>query len=160
MSRTGSLVLRALKGPDIVEKSKRTKIFRVGDGIAGQVAKTGEAIIANKGYDDPRFVIRDEHKQEDYEVKNLLCVPMLSNEKVTGVVNITNKKHNKDYDDDDLGLITTVATQIAVIIERSRLHTLAITGRPLPSSIYTGISRYVLMKKFFALRDTAISLLL
>ncbi len=124
--KTETLILRALKGPDIVEKSKRTRIFKLGEGIAGEVARTGKAIIANKGYDDPRYLIRDEHK-EDYEVKKLLCVPMINNDKVTGVVNITNKKQDKDYDDDDLNLISTVATQIAVIIERSRLHTLAIT---------------------------------
>lgn len=122
-----NLVLRALKGPNIIEKSKRTIIFKVGEGVAGTVAKTGKPIIANKGHEDPRFFLREEHENDDKSIKNILCVPMIINEKVTGVVNITNKKKDRDYDDDDLGLLSTVATQIAVVIEKSRLHNLAIT---------------------------------
>lgn len=124
--KTGALVLRALKGDEIVEKSKRTQIFKVGEGIAGLVAQTGKPVMANKGYNDPRFLLREE-RQEDYKVRNLMCVPMIINDKVIGIVNVTNKKKARDYDDDDQGLLTTLATQLAVIIERSRLHTLAIT---------------------------------
>jgi diguanylate cyclase (GGDEF)-like protein len=124
--QTETLVLRALKGEDIIEKSKRTPIFKVGEGIAGMVAKTGTPVIANKGYNDERFILR-KGLDQDLSIKNILCAPMITNDKVIGVVNITNKKKNKDYDNDDLSLLTTIATQLAVIVEKSRLHKLAIT---------------------------------
>ncbi|OQA19875.1 MAG: Phytochrome-like protein cph2 [bacterium ADurb.Bin363] len=122
---TGTLVLRVYKDQYTVVNTERPRLFKVGEGIAGTVAQTGKPIVANKGYKDPRFMVRPE-EEEDMKIKSLLCVPMIINEKIIGVVNVTNKRKGKDYDEDDLGLLTTLATQIAIIIDKARLHELAI----------------------------------
>ncbi|MEQ8186666.1 MAG: diguanylate cyclase [Candidatus Eremiobacterota bacterium] len=122
---SGSLVLRVYKDEYIVEQTQHPTLFKVGEGIAGIVAQTGKPVISNKGHKDPRFLLR-KNERADYEVKNILCVPMIINDKIIGVVNITNKRHDRDFDEDDLDLLSSLATQLAIIIDKARLHELAI----------------------------------
>jgi len=111
--------------------------FSLGEGIAGTVAKTGEIIVANNGYRDPRFLIR-EHVKKDYEIRNLICTPMIIKDKIIGVVNLCNKQHELGYDNDDIDLLSTVSAQIAGIIERNRLREIELEHMKKEKYLYIG----------------------
>jgi HAMP domain-containing protein/putative methionine-R-sulfoxide reductase with GAF domain len=123
---TETLILRVYRDEFLTEKSE-IPLFRIGEGVAGFVAQSKKAYIANKGHEDPLFVRRKgEGAEADLKIRNLLCVPMVLNEKAIGVMNVLNKRREKSYDEEDLELLSTLATQSAVIIEKARLHELAI----------------------------------
>lgn len=111
--------------------------FSLGEGIAGTVAQTGELIVANSGHRDPRFLIR-EHIEKDYEIKNLICAPMIIKDRILGVVNLCNKQHELGYDNDDIDLLSTVSAQIAGIIERNRLREIELEHMKKEKYLYIG----------------------
>src|SRR5258708_29092614 len=63
--------------------------LKVGEGIAGWVAKTGEQVISADVENDPRFAKRiDEATQ--WETHSVICVPLKSRLRVLGVIQLVN----------------------------------------------------------------------
>ncbi len=93
----------------------------VGEGIAGTVFSERKPIITNLGSADPRFAI----KESLANTKSLLCVPLIAKGEAIGVINITNKKHDKLFNQKDLEFITSLANQAAIAIDNAKLYELA-----------------------------------
>ena len=93
----------------------------VGEGIAGTVFLERKPIITNLGSADPRFIV----KEVLSNTKSLLCVPLVAKGEVIGVINITNKKHDKLFNQKDLEFITSLANQAAIAIDNAKLYELA-----------------------------------
>jgi len=53
---------------------------------------------------------------------SLLCVPMKAGQKTAGVIALLNKLGDEPFTREDLDLLTTVASQMAVILENARLY--------------------------------------
>src|SRR6266849_1751519 len=63
--------------------------LKVGEGIAGWVAKHGERLIVPDVYTDPRFAKRiDEMTKLD--TRSIICVPLRSKLRVLGVIQLVN----------------------------------------------------------------------
>lgn len=126
---TDELVIKVVYGLPDKEIEKRinegqiecTRI-KVGEGIAGDAFINKKAIITNLGENDPRFM-------PSYlsSVQSLLCLPLIVKEEAIGVINITNKKGGKFFDQDDLDFIGALANQAAIAISNAQLYELAIT---------------------------------
>lgn len=106
--------------------------LKIGQGIAGHVARTGEAINLPHTADDPRF-----HGAIDrttgYATRSMLCVPVLDRAgEILGVLQLLNKK-GAAFDGDDEALLRTLASQVAMIVESTSLYgqLRAPTGGPL-----------------------------
>lgn len=93
----------------------------IGEGIAGTVFLERKPIITNLGSADPRYIV----KEFMSNVKSLLCVPLIAKGEVIGVINITNKKHDKLFNQKDLEFITSLANQAAIAIDNAKLYELA-----------------------------------
>lgn len=93
----------------------------IGEGIAGTVFLERKPIITNLGSADPRFIT----KEVLSNTKSLLCVPLVAKGEVIGVINITNKKHNKLFNQKDLEFIESLANQAAIAIDNAKLYELA-----------------------------------
>jgi GAF domain-containing protein len=73
---------------DAAEALKNVRL-KVGEGIAGWVAKHGEQVISNDVENDPRFAKRiDEATQ--WETRSIICVPLRSRLRVLGVIQLVN----------------------------------------------------------------------
>jgi len=89
--------------------------LKMGEGLLGKVAQTGKAIISSDVSKDPRyFAARDLTKSE-------MVAPIISNDKVIGVFDLESDTLNA-YDDDDLSVLQLLTSQVAIIIEKVRLH--------------------------------------
>ena len=67
--------------------------LKVGEGIAGWVAKHGERVVVPDVYTDPRFAKRiDEMTQ--WETRSIICVPLRSKLRVLGVIQLVNVRWN------------------------------------------------------------------
>lgn len=127
------------------KKVKEYISFEKGEGIAGYVAQNGEAVIANKPEQDPRFKKYDDEGMND-EINNIMCVPLLDDMKIVlGVVNVVNGK--RDFSFDDCNLLQTIAHQIAIAIQNANLYEQAITD---------GMTKLFIHRYFQARMDTEI----
>ncbi len=95
--------------------------IKVGEGVAGTVYLERRPIITNLGADDPRFVIKDVLTNTN----SLLCVPLISKGEAIGVINITNKKNGKLFNQSDLDFMISLANQAAIAIDNAKLYELA-----------------------------------
>ncbi len=89
--------------------------LRLGKGITGWVAQTGQSLRVGDARRDPRYYsVLDDTRSE-------LCVPLRVGDWVIGVVNIETTKLNA-YTEADQRLLETVAAQIAVAIQNAHLY--------------------------------------
>jgi signal transduction histidine kinase len=109
------LVSRIAKGNDV-----RSIRLKVGQGIAGQVARTGKPLHVRDAYKDPRFSAEWD-LLSGYRTRSILAAPMRNHlGKTIGVVQVLNKKSG-DFTDDDSDVLAALATQAAMSIDNSRL---------------------------------------
>lgn len=97
--------------------------FKCGEGVAGKVVETGEGLIVNEGCKSPLFVTKS---PRDSDISGMLVVPLKTKDKAIGALNLVNKKDGESFTEDDLKLLTSLATQAAVTIENFRLYHLAV----------------------------------
>ncbi len=103
-------------------KIKSMKKFRLklGQGIAGYVAARGEAIIVNDTEKSSHFFpVIDE--VSGFMTNSALCVPMISQGKVIGVIEVLNKI-NGEFEFDDKDLLQAIATSVCIALENARLY--------------------------------------
>jgi len=102
------------------EKVKKIRL-KVGEGIAGWVAKTGKPIIVNDVKNEPRFNKRVDRKT-GFKTRSILCVPLFSKEKMIGVIQVINKKEHLPFTKEDEELLNTFACHAAIAIENAKLY--------------------------------------
>lgn len=104
-------------GGEILKISVKLKM---GEGIAGWVAENRKSLIIKDAQQDPRFS-KQADKQTGFITRNLLCVPLVYNEELLGVINVLNSKEKQCFDAEDLELLESFAHLAAIAIIRSRL---------------------------------------
>src|SRR5437868_15002368 len=102
---------------DASESLKSVRL-KVGEGIAGWVAKNGEQLIVPDVYTDPRFAKRiDEVTQ--WETRSIICVPLNSKHRVLGVIQLVNVDM-KGFGDQEIFFLQALCDYAAIAIENSR----------------------------------------
>lgn len=91
----------------------------INNSIAGEILKTRNPIIVLDTKADPRH-FDGVGKSTDFEIKSLVGVPMITKEKVVGVLEVINKKKGQ-FSDEDAGVLMALGSQAAVAIENTRL---------------------------------------
>lgn len=118
--KTNELYFEVALG-DKGEKVKEIRL-KMGQGIAGWVAQTGQPVIVQDAQKDPRF-FREADKKSQFVTKNMICVPVkLKGGKVIGVLQAINKLNDEKYTEEDLELFEALANQVAIAIENARLY--------------------------------------
>jgi diguanylate cyclase (GGDEF)-like protein len=112
------LVFEKAKG----SKGKKVEKFRlkIGEGIAGWVAKKKVPLIIPDVSKDPRF-LREIDRALEIKTKSILCVPIISKGKVLGVLQVVNKIGNESFSKEDVNLIMKLIGHAAVAIEKATL---------------------------------------
>lgn len=117
--------------------------IKAGEGVAGTVFLEKKAIITNLGSNDPRFV----HKDSLTNTQSLLCVPLIAKGETIGVINITNKKNNKLFNQKDLEFMTSLSNQAAIAIDNAKLYELATKD---------GLTKLYIYRHFYTLLENEI----
>src|ERR671938_1355170 len=103
----------AVRGYDIDELTELH--LKVGEGLLGYVAQTGEPVIVHDVSQDARYI------NARAETCSEMVAPIISNEEVIGVFDLESDRLNA-YTEDDLDLLLSLASQVAIIIEKAMLH--------------------------------------
>lgn len=88
--------------------------LRVGEGITGWVAKTGQPVLVRDVSKDPRYV------QVKEDIQSELAVPLRVDGKLIGVVNVDSVKLGA-FGEEDLNLLTLLSKQSAQVIRNAQL---------------------------------------
>jgi diguanylate cyclase (GGDEF)-like protein len=95
--------------------------LQMGQGIAGWVAAERTGLRLDDANRDPRH---DPHiaRVTGLVPRSMLCVPMLYDGRLHGVIQVINRLDGSRFDDDELRLVQTLADHAAVAIEKASLY--------------------------------------
>ena len=102
------------------EKAHILHRVTVRDGVAWDVAQSGEATIVNDTASDPRFTGTVDEVTA-FKTKSILCVPVILNGEVLGVLEAVNKIAEATFTEADKRLFAILADQIAVVMNNARM---------------------------------------
>ncbi|HXK17961.1 MAG TPA: ATP-binding protein, partial [Polyangiaceae bacterium] len=99
---------------------------RVGEGLAGQVAQSGEPLLQT--VTDPQAFLESVHPAyrpllDKIPLKHLLIVPLMSRRRCLGVLTLSRGPTSLPYDADDLRLAQELADRAALAVENALLLT-------------------------------------
>lgn len=103
-------------GEGILQDSR----VRVGEGISGYVAKTRCPVILNPGDSEVDSQLR--RVMQRSQITSALCHPLLVQDKLIGVLNLTKFSSDTPFHKGDLGFIAILAGQAAAAIENAKLY--------------------------------------
>ncbi len=92
--------------------------LKVGEGIPGLAAQTGQPVMSADLASDPRF--HPHELTERANVRSLLSVPLRVRDRTLGVVNCYTARHHK-FTQSEVNLLQTLANQTALAIENAGL---------------------------------------
>lgn len=102
--------------------------LKIGEGIVGWVAENGIPLLVKDVSEDPRYI------EVKKNVKSELAVPLLSEKKVLGVLNVDSCEKDA-FNNDDLELFMIFAGHTATLIENVRLYEQVITEKNFAENI-------------------------
>ena len=108
----GTKITRAL----FLEKVLSSEILERGEGIVGEVAKTGKSVFVADAKNDPRMI---KHQDSSLQVKSMIYSPMAHNDKIIGVLVVANPTNELPFSETDLSLVNSLAEQAALAINNS-----------------------------------------
>jgi sigma-B regulation protein RsbU (phosphoserine phosphatase) len=130
---TGELFSRVLLEDIGMLREVRVKI---GQGIAGHVAASGEVLNIPCAYDDPHFVSAFD-QVTGYRTETVLAAPMRNPQQgIIGVVQLLNKRGGP-FTERDERLLAAMAAQAAISIENARLYAQEIRQRLVDQELET-----------------------
>jgi sigma-B regulation protein RsbU (phosphoserine phosphatase) len=118
--KSDELVFAVAQGPaaDTLKGGLRIKRRQ---GIAGNVYDTGEPLLIENAYEDPRFN-REVDRLTGYRTQTILCVPLKIKERVIGVSQAINKLDGSNFNEEDKETLSLLCANAAIAVENARLH--------------------------------------
>lgn len=99
---------------------KKELKLKLGEGVAGWVAQTREAVIVRDASEDDRFANHVD-RVTGFCTRSLVCVPVQHGDELLGVIEVLNA-HGRDYfDESDRDILSSLANLSAVALIRAQL---------------------------------------
>jgi len=115
----GELIFQRARG--VGGENLRYMKLKVGEGIAGWVARHGKPTIANDVKKDRRFNSKFD-ETTNFRTRSILCAPLISRSQVIGVVELINKKSKRyHFSQRDLKNLVALLGPIAVSLHNALL---------------------------------------
>lgn len=102
----------------VSENYNKKPNIKLGEGIAGRVAKYGKPITVLDVRKDERYINREIAKKE--KLCSLLSAPLIYKGSVMGVLNCYTAKPHR-FNKNEINILMSIANQAAVVIENFRL---------------------------------------
>ncbi|HAW49493.1 TPA: hypothetical protein DCX16_00870 [bacterium] len=112
--------LRIMVAKGLSEKTKETVRIKLGQPIAGIVAKEGKPLLLTDELLSSRRFANVHH--EGRKIKSAISVPLKIKDRVIGVLNLNIVTSDGLFSEDDIQPLSIFATQAAIAIENARLY--------------------------------------
>jgi len=104
----------------IIEQSRGQLRIPLGRGISGWVGQMGKPAICGEPERDIRFY-KEIDKISGFITRNILCVPLILQNRIKGVIEAINKREG-NFEEIDVQILQTIAGQIAMVMENYELY--------------------------------------
>ena len=115
----GEFLVRAAVSPG-AEEAMSTERRRLGEGISGRVAATGEPIVTSDTAADPRLVREPQTRRRSERTRAQMSVPVRIGSRILGTLSIYRELGHR-FDADAVALAGNLADQAGIAIENARL---------------------------------------
>ena len=112
---TQTLNVEAAEGLDV---SRGYVPVRIGQSLAGQVARNGEPVLVEDiAQDSP---LREAFESE-IQISSFICMPLRAQERTIGVLNLAKGQNQTVFSESDLKFLKTLLSHISFAVENARL---------------------------------------
>lgn len=112
-----NLVLKATTG--LAAEAVGQARLRLGEGLTGWAAQTGQAVAVADAARDPRFKFLPETKETRFQ--SLLAVPLINQGRVIGAMNVQTRAYH-EFSADEVDLLSLIADLAAGALEKAMLY--------------------------------------
>lgn len=95
--------------------------IKLGEGVAGTVAQTGEPILVPDVSTDPRFSKKIDD-MTGFVSRSLVCLPLKIQDAVIGVIEVVNPEEDFLFDEQAMPALSIIADFVAIAIANARSH--------------------------------------
>ncbi len=92
----------------------------LGEGLASKILQTGQPLLINKDISTRRAALGVTLTGK--EALSYLGVPIITNKQAIGVISVQSIQQEGRFDENDIRLLTTLASNVGVAIEKARLY--------------------------------------
>jgi GAF domain-containing protein len=117
VNERNELFIFAAKGIDT--QLIRTYRSKIGEGIAGTVAAQRSPVLVESIKHDKRF--KRSGEEQRYKTNSFISCPVLSKNRLLGVLNINDKRDGTPFTENEFALIKIIANQAAISLENALL---------------------------------------
>ncbi|MFO7322532.1 MAG: adenylate/guanylate cyclase domain-containing protein [Chloroflexota bacterium] len=116
---TGELEFRVVSSAEPEMQAQTSDGYQVSNTILNHVLSTGEPLLTDNAYRDPRM--QDSDTIAQFVLRSVLCVPLRYKNTVIGAVYVDNRYRAGVFTARELNLLRAFANQVAIAIENARL---------------------------------------
>ncbi|MFA7254237.1 MAG: ATP-binding protein [Patescibacteria group bacterium] len=113
--------------------------FKIGQGVAGQAAQTKKIISISDVKNNSIFI-----KGKSGRTKSLLCIPMIVNGKLIGVIDVADTVV-RNWTEEEVRFLSILASQLGIALENSRLFAESEKEKDLLDSVVKNIQEGVVV---------------
>ncbi|MFH1981805.1 MAG: sensor domain-containing diguanylate cyclase [Pseudomonadota bacterium] len=95
--------------------------IKLGEGIAGTVARTGEPILVPDVAKDPRFSQKID-EMTGFVTRSIICLPLKIQSSVIGVIEVVNPEDDSLFDEQAMPVLSILTDFVAIAIANARIH--------------------------------------
>jgi diguanylate cyclase (GGDEF)-like protein len=110
----GTLKIEAAKG--MTSSLAKTMSVAYGEGIAGQVVKSGFPMLVNDIERDSRVAFKNRPR---FKTKSFISLPLEAGDRLIGVLNLADKDNGSNFTEADLNLVQTFTGHAVLMIDRA-----------------------------------------
>jgi signal transduction histidine kinase len=136
--QTQTLSYRVYRG--LSDKYAEEMCLRIGEGIAGNVVKSGKAVLLEDISSDPDAARHDLISTEG--LKAFISVPLRAKDTILGVLNVASRVPHH-FTNDDMHLLHAIGDQVGVAIEQAELYEKLKMGR----ERYQRLAQHILVSR-------------
>jgi len=103
------------------EFTRSAGTIRIGEGLSGAVAETGEPLYVGDACKDSRLTGPESKIAVSHGIESLLSVPLKSKGRTMGTISVLMRSY-RWFREDEVELLTAIASQVGVAIENARLY--------------------------------------
>lgn len=118
----GDLAFRVARGME--RETIDDPQFQVSRSVVERVAREGQPVLTSDAQADDRFSMR--LSVVSLGLRSILCVPLKTQDRITGVIYVDNRLQAGIFGSPDLELLTAIASNASISIENARLYQVAV----------------------------------